>query len=229
VTAAQRRARSTADGRAGLRALSVGEIVETGLRLGVDDGFENLSMRTLARELGVSTMALYHHVPNKRGLDVLLVDTVLRSVPIPPPEAGDWQDRLRALNSASVEVLSRFPGLDRMVFGMPPTPEGWRLMNGYVQILLDAGFSEREAALAFSVLHSHGMGRTIMERDLRRSRQRSDQVEVSGHPSLPALDRLNGHWKNLHRPAYRDFAMEVILAGLRATLQSSGTGDAPSA
>ncbi|WP_209309025.1 TetR/AcrR family transcriptional regulator [Blastococcus sp. CT_GayMR16] len=201
--------------------LSVAEIVETGLRMGVRDGFETLSMRTLARELNVSTMALYHHVPNKGGLMVLLVDAVLAGIPVPPPDYGDWTERLRELNERSNEVLSSFPGLDRVMFDIPPTPEGWRLMNGYVQILLDAGFPEREAALAFSVVHSYGLGRATMERELRRSRRPDDA------PDLPALDQLSRHWASMHRPAARGFAMDVIVAGLRSMLDDCEAPDRP--
>jgi hypothetical protein len=93
-------------------------------------------------------------------------------------------------------------------------------MDGYVQILIDAGFPEREAALAFSVLHSYGVGRATMERDITNSRERIDG-ERSGHPPMPALDRLNGEWGRLHRPDYRDFGMDVILAGLRSMLDSA--------
>jgi TetR/AcrR family tetracycline transcriptional repressor len=223
VTSAPRRSGNTAGeaGGSSLRALSVAEIVETGLRLGLRDGFDVLSMRTLARELNVSTMALYHHVPNKRGLLILLVDAVLAGIPVPPPEFGDWPDRLRELNGRSTEVLTSFPGLDRVMFDMPPTPEGWRLMNGYVQILLDAGFPEREAALAFSVLHSYGLGRTTMERELQASRERGDGADKGVHPPMPALDRLNGHWASLHRPAYRGFAIDVIIEGLRTILEAA--------
>jgi AcrR family transcriptional regulator len=203
-----------------LRALSVSEIIETGLRLGLRYGFDAVSMRTLAKELNVSTMALYYHVANKRGLLVLLVDAVLGGVSVPPPEFGDWQARLRELQARSVKALGEFPGLDRIMYDMPPTPEGWRLMDGYVQILIDAGFPEREAALAFSVLHSYGVGRATMERDITNSRERIDG-ERSGHPPMPALDRLNGEWGRLHRPDYRDFGMDVILAGLRSMLDSA--------
>jgi AcrR family transcriptional regulator len=204
-----------------MRALNVAEIVDAGLRLGVREGFETLSMRTLARELNVSTMALYHHVPNKGGLMVLVVDAALAGIPVPPPAFGDWTDRLRELNERSLEVLSRFPGLDRVMFEIPPTPEGLRLMNGYVQILLDAGFPEREAALAFSVVHSYGLGRATMERRLRGS----DGPHSAS--ALPALDQLSRHWSSMHRPAARGFAMDVIVAGLRSMLEDCAQVDPP--
>jgi AcrR family transcriptional regulator len=227
VTVAARRSGNGGEaGGSTLRALSVSEIVETGLRLGIRDGFDVLSMRTLARELNVSTMALYHHVPNKRGLLVLLVDAVLEGIPVPPPEFGDWPDRLRELNERSTEVLTSFPGLDRVMFDMPPTPVGWRLLNDYVQILLDAGFPEREAALALSVLHSYGLGRATMERELQASRHRGEGPDKNDHPPLPALDRLSGHWQSLHRPAYRGFAIDVIIEGLRTILASAARDEA---
>ena len=208
------------DGRlAPPRALSLPEIVATGLRLGVRDGFDGLSMRTLARELHVSTMALYHHVASKRELLVLLVDAALARIPVPSPDFGDWTERLRELNERSIEALSRFPGLDRVMFDIPPTPEGRRLMNGYVQILLDAGFPEREAALAFSVVHSYGLGRATVERELRSGRG-MDGAAATPQP-LPALDKLSRHWSSLHRPAARGFAMDVIVAGLRSMLEAT--------
>jgi AcrR family transcriptional regulator len=214
-----------AESGSSLRALSVAEIIETGLGLGLRYGFEAVSMRTLAKELNVSTMALYHHVPNKRGLLVLLVDAVLGGISIPPPGFGNWQARLRELQDRGAGALAEFPGLDRVMYDMPPTPEGWRLMDGYVQILFEAGFPEREAALAFSVLHSYGMGRATMERDVLHSRERGDDQRAE-HPSLPALDRLNGEWMHLHRPDYRGFAMDVILAGLQAMLEAAVEGAA---
>jgi AcrR family transcriptional regulator len=199
--------------------LNVPEIVATGLRLGVRDGFDAVSMRTLARELGVSTMALYHHVSSKQELLVLMVDAALAGIPVPAPGFGDWTERLRELNGRSIQVLSRFPGLDRVMFDIPPTPEGRRLMNGYVQILLDAGFPEREAALAFSVVHSYGIGRATMERELRSSR--SIDEAVTKPQDLPALDKLGRQWSSLHRPEARGFAMDVIVAGLRSMLAAT--------
>jgi hypothetical protein len=91
-----------------------------------------------------------------------------------------------------------------------------------VQILLDAGFPEREAALAFSVVHSYGLGRATMERELRRSRGPDDADTAR---ELPALDQLSRQWATMHRPAARGFAMDVIVAGLRSMLDTCARAD----
>jgi hypothetical protein len=41
---------------------------------------------------------------------------------------------------------------------------------------------------------------------------------------MVALRRIDGLWKELHRPDYREFALEVIIAGLRTVLEQ-GTGE----
>lgn len=50
-------------------------------------------MRAVAEELGVTAMALYHHVPDKAGLVALMVDAAIVERPLPPP-TGVWRDDL---------------------------------------------------------------------------------------------------------------------------------------
>ncbi|MGX7679259.1 TetR family transcriptional regulator [Jatrophihabitans sp. DSM 45814] len=200
------------------RALSIDEIVEAALRLGLEHGFESLSMRPLARELGVSPMAIYHHVGNKDDLLVLLVDAVLAGIVVPPPDTGMWEERLRILDGRSSAVLATWRGIDAVMFGMRPTEHGWRLINAYIEIFLDAGFDERGAALAFSVIHSYGLGRAGMEQRLMRSNARGGREAPPA--SWPALAQLQPYWADLHKPDYRDFGINVIVAGLRLMLSA---------
>jgi len=177
------RAKPSGSGSNG-RALGVDEIVSAALRVGMSKGFASLTMRALAEELGVSPMAAYHHVPNKDALVELVIDAVFEKVEIPPRAFGDWVERLRELQSRSEMALKAWPGLDVLVFDRGPTLQGWRLMDGYFQILLDAGFSRHNAVLAFSVMHAYGMGRAVLERQLleqwaRAPRDRVIVVETS--------------------------------------------------
>ncbi|MGX7679256.1 TetR/AcrR family transcriptional regulator [Jatrophihabitans sp. DSM 45814] len=198
------------------RLLGVDEIVEAGLNLGLEQGFESLSMRALARELGVSPMAIYHHVGNKDDLLVLLVDAVLAGIDVPAPDSGPWDERLRILDGTSVALLATWRGIDAIMYRMRPTPHGWRLINAYIEILLDAGFNERGAALAFSVIHSYGLGRTGMADRLSRSRHEHEGPP----PAWSALARVQPHWADLNRSDYRGFAFDVLIAGLQTILRS---------
>ena len=49
-------------------ALTHAQVLDTAVRLADRDGLATLSMRALARELGVEAMSLYHHVAGKEAL-----------------------------------------------------------------------------------------------------------------------------------------------------------------
>ena len=72
--------------RAGEEALTRGRILVAALSLVDEEGIEALSMRRLAKELGVDPMAIYHHLPNKRALLSALVGQVFSGMRVPEPE-----------------------------------------------------------------------------------------------------------------------------------------------
>lgn len=61
----------------GGNTLSEAEIVEAALRVVRADGVDKLSMRLLSRELGVSPMAPYYYVADKRELLDLVATAAL--------------------------------------------------------------------------------------------------------------------------------------------------------
>lgn len=61
--------------------LDVPRIVAASFAIADADGLDGLTMRRLAVELGVTPMAVYHHVANKEQLLDLLVDESLRTLP----------------------------------------------------------------------------------------------------------------------------------------------------
>jgi TetR/AcrR family tetracycline transcriptional repressor len=90
-------------------------IVQSALGLARHEGLAGVSMRKLAQELGVEAMSLYHHVPNKRALLILMAERSLAS--LEPVDPGlSWSDRLVRLlvdifragveNPAMISVLA---------------------------------------------------------------------------------------------------------------------------
>ena len=59
-----------------------------------EEGLEALTMRTVATSLGVSAMALYHHVEDKDEIIRLVGDDILAKIDLPDPESGDWRELL---------------------------------------------------------------------------------------------------------------------------------------
>ncbi|TDC97117.1 TetR/AcrR family transcriptional regulator, partial [Nonomuraea deserti] len=81
------------------------EIVAAALRVIEEDGTGALTMRRLAREVGSTAMALYHHVRDKEELLLLLLDDYAAGIPRPdlPDEP---HERMVAAAMAMHEALS---------------------------------------------------------------------------------------------------------------------------
>ena len=69
------------------------EIVRIAVEVADAEGFEAVSMRRIAVELGVPTMSLYRYVPSKDELAVLVIDAAIDVGPWPKPQNG-WRAQL---------------------------------------------------------------------------------------------------------------------------------------
>jgi AcrR family transcriptional regulator len=118
VRAAERRARA-AERRAEQRLrraesrrwLNADAIVETALRIADRDGFDAVSMRNVAAELGVGTMSLYHHVADKEELLERMADAVAGEVVMPRGVPSHWRDALREIAHRTYASFMRHPWL----------------------------------------------------------------------------------------------------------------------
>jgi AcrR family transcriptional regulator len=84
------------------------EIVSVALQIAESDGPDAVSMRRIAKELGVGTMSLYHHVPTKDDLLDLMHDQVMGELLVPADElADDWQEALKQISRRTRDVYAR--------------------------------------------------------------------------------------------------------------------------
>ncbi|HEY4570008.1 MAG TPA: GntR family transcriptional regulator [Kribbella sp.] len=80
----------------GVLDLNRGEVVRMGIAIADAEGLAALSMRRLATELGVSTMALYRYVGGKDALIVQMVDEAIAEFPL-ADVPGDWRQAVAAV------------------------------------------------------------------------------------------------------------------------------------
>jgi AcrR family transcriptional regulator len=73
--------------------LDTDRIAAAALAVADERGVDGFTMRAVADDLGVTPMALYHHVADKAALVALVVDKVINEQPLPPP-SGEWQEDL---------------------------------------------------------------------------------------------------------------------------------------
>ncbi|WP_329283219.1 TetR/AcrR family transcriptional regulator C-terminal domain-containing protein [Streptomyces sp. NBC_00691] len=102
-------ARTAGDARTA-SPLARGEIVAAALGLADAEGLPALTMRRVATVLGVSTMALYRHVPGKPELVRLMTDAACGEVPL-GPVPGHWRTALEQGARWLRDVYARHPWL----------------------------------------------------------------------------------------------------------------------
>jgi AcrR family transcriptional regulator len=143
--------------------LSRHRIVAAALELLDRHGAAGLSMRTLADEMHTAATSLYRHVHNKGELLDLAVDALMAEVELPADDV-DWQTGLRtvARNVRAVLLRHRDAALlrgTRLAIG----PNTLRVMEWVCSRLLDAGFSEEDAADVAATIFNYTIGSVLGE------------------------------------------------------------------
>lgn len=158
--------RTTGDAGRGTRPeLSLDAIVTAAVTVADRDGSAALSMRAVARELGVGTMSLYRYVPGKAELLDLMIDRV--SDPreeIRQAQGTDWRGALEVIARHSRALCLRHPWLlqvntARPVFG-PHTVAGFEHL---ISKISSSGLTSRECVEAASMLDGYVTGMARQE------------------------------------------------------------------
>jgi TetR/AcrR family transcriptional regulator, tetracycline repressor protein len=160
------RSRSTVSDRPRSRgrpaSLSTHQVVEAALRVTREVGLDNLSMRALARELGVPPMTIYHYTASREHLHALVVDDILSEIRVPAPGEGTWEDHLRKLHSDARRVFAAHPGVSAHL-GDGGSAEGVRLADGVLTILGEGGFDREAAVVCFATLFTFMTGQIDLD------------------------------------------------------------------
>ena len=143
-------ARPERAGRGPRPAFSRADIAAAAVRIADADGFDAVSMRKVAAELGCGTMSLYNYVPRKEDLHELMLDAVSGGYEFPEP-SGDWRADLVALAHQAREMMHRHTWVPRLmspVYGF--SPNALRYLEYALSCLdgVDARFGEKMELIA---------------------------------------------------------------------------------
>ncbi|MBB4910474.1 TetR/AcrR family transcriptional regulator [Actinophytocola algeriensis] len=112
------------------------------------DGLDALTMRAVAKELGMATMSLYRYVTDKDELEMLVVDHVLSGVNLAVPP-GDWRERITELLSrVRKQVLAHSAVVPLLLRHRHSVPSSMVLIEATLAILTDAGFAGERRVIA---------------------------------------------------------------------------------
>lgn len=143
--------RKTAKKRSSDNRLTRAAILSAALRLVRKEGLEKLTMRRLADDLGVATMATYRHFKNRDELLIGMVDEVCRKrTTFKSPANATWQEQLISQTLHAFDTFVQYKGLPAYIIKHGPhTKYGLRVINTWLQILNDAGFEAEESVYIF--------------------------------------------------------------------------------
>lgn len=146
--------------------LSGQRIIAAAITVADDGGLSGLSMRAVARVLGVEAMSLYHHVPNKSALLDGMVDRLFAEI-YQPRVGSPWREELRARSLSAREVLLRHPwAVGLMDSRRTPGEETLRHHDAVLGCLHAGGFDWQRAGHAFALLDSHLYGFVLQESNI---------------------------------------------------------------
>ena len=178
------------------------EIVEAAVRIADADGLPLVTMRRVADSLGVSTMALYRHVPNKADLTLLMADSVFAGAQLPELPVTAWRRRLDAAAHLFWAVFSRHPWAAEVLSISRPQvmPNVLPLAEWSLSTLRTMGFDTHDMLCAHISLFAHVRGMALA---------RLAEAQAEQDTGMTADDWMRHHDRDLRQwadsPAHPGF------------------------
>jgi AcrR family transcriptional regulator len=203
--------------------LSRERVLQAAITLADESGIQALSMRRLAKELGVEAMSLYNHVANKNDILDGIVDIVMREIEI-PSNGVDWKESLRQSAISAYEAFMRHPWACSLHMSTPRVSDARMLwMEGVLRTLREAGFSPEMTHHAYHALDSHITGFTLWvvnlpfdshEELVEMAETFLPQISVDEYPYVIEHAQQHMGEPDPDEPSEFEFGLELILDGL---------------
>ncbi|MCD2442818.1 TetR/AcrR family transcriptional regulator [Agromyces sp. SYSU K20354] len=206
--------------------LSRERIVEAAALVADRGGIAAVSMRSVAAELGVEAMSLYHHVANKNALLDSLADWAFEQ--ISAPEVDDsWRPAMADRARSARSVLVQHPWALGMIEARPrPGTPLLRNFDRVLGCLLNSGFSAALATHMFSAIDAYVYGFALTESSLPFTpgdgAEKSFAEDVAPSPDeYPHLVRALGELMSSGTYSFADefdVGLDLILDGFQQRL-----------
>lgn len=199
-------------------------VIEAALHLMDAEGLEAVTMRRVARAVGVEAMSLYHHVDDKDDLLDGICERVMTEFRFPEP-TDDWAEDCRRGARAWRRLLRRHPDVMRLFAeqrGPVRSIDSLRPMEYALGLLRGAGLSDRDTAQAFHAFGGYIQGFVMMELgsivggvDEEQLRQHTELA--TGLPDgFAVLRAVSPHFAACDADEQFEFGLDLLIRGLEA-------------
>ncbi|MGH9588358.1 MAG: TetR/AcrR family transcriptional regulator [Acidobacteriaceae bacterium] len=206
-------------------SLSADHITRVAIRLVDREGLAALTMQRLAREVGLTTMALYRYFPGKADVVARMIDSA-----VDPPfhfgrPSSPWNKRLKEWARRCLAIYKVHPWFLEATAARqsPMGPNELLWMEAALAMLAESGLRPKERHHAFLAIVGHVRGhatfqqiRTSSGAGAQRARELAQwlQSDAERYPIL--LDALRSGVFNESVDGAFNFGIDCILDGIRA-------------
>ncbi|MEU5956851.1 helix-turn-helix domain-containing protein [Streptomyces sp. NPDC047525] len=179
-------------------------IVGIARRILQEEGVAALSMRRVAKEVGTTPMALYHHVRDKDELLMLTLSGTADSVPR-PELPDDPRDRLLAVTLHMHGTLARMPWVVEVLSLGDLTDKGalW-MVEEIIDSCMTCGLTPAEAVAAYRTIWHCVYGDLVFRQAMARRAEEPDRrrhfpgmLTDADAGELPHMTALADRWLEL--------------------------------
>jgi TetR/AcrR family transcriptional regulator, tetracycline repressor protein len=150
--------------RAPWGSISREDIVDAAATVVEAGGYEEMSIRSLAADLGVAPMSLYRHIRDKDDLLGEVVSRLLARVWRPAVSEDDWQEWIVEAAASLRQFLVTQPAALHVYLSHPVvSPAALERMDAMMGVLRRAGLDEHAARAAYGALHTYTIGFAALE------------------------------------------------------------------
>jgi TetR/AcrR family transcriptional regulator, tetracycline repressor protein len=163
--------------------------VKTALDLLDEVGLDGLSLRRLAKELGVQAPALYWHFKNKQELLNQMVEAIVANEPqAHAPAAGQaWDDWIAEHARRMRAALNRRRDGAMLAASTRPQPNMWKDIELELSMLVEAGLTPADALHSLMAIGNYVSGFTLEEQAGRMRGDTGDPDPAQREASMKAL------------------------------------------
>lgn len=215
--------------------LTLDQIVDTAIALADAEGLDALSMRRVAKELGVGTMSLYRYVPGKAELLDLMLDKVSDPAGRKEQCEGlDWRGVVEVTARGSRDMYLAHPWLLQVNWTRPVLgPNSVAGLEGFLGSFAGVGLADQEKIAVLIMIDNYVVGtarQQIMYAAEVATSELSDEefwtqqwpvldqaMRSGNYPAMAALseDAFGMGWDDTF-----EFGLSRLLAGLAALIDS---------
>ena len=179
------------------------QIASVALAIADAEGFEAVSMRRVAADLGAGTMSLYHYIRGKDDLIALMDDALMGESLIPDEELpDDWREALAAIARRTRDVFLRHPWAlhslqgEAAGQGAPIGPNGMRHFEQSLAAVERAPLDTGRKLDLLAIVDDYVFGHVLRAGELGLRRE-ADQDEVAAAVEFGMQQLRSGRYPHL--------------------------------